>query len=85
MRYAKTEIFYLDFIESRYMIKELKTLTQDKWKLECEKEVIASHPPVETIVVSHRNSQVLASPFKISEQNDKQSDKKIIEQHNYTN
>ncbi|CAL8169727.1 unnamed protein product [Prunus armeniaca] len=30
MRLAKVEIFYLDFIESRYMSNELKTLTKEK-------------------------------------------------------
>ncbi|CAL9029357.1 unnamed protein product [Prunus brigantina] len=33
MRSAKVEIFYLDFVESRYMSSKLKTLTKEKWKL----------------------------------------------------
>ena len=44
-------------------------------------EVTASHPPVETIVINHKNVKITASPFKIPEQNDK----KLIEQNNYTN
>ncbi|CAL8118500.1 unnamed protein product [Prunus armeniaca] len=83
MRSAKVEIFYLDFIESRYMPSELKTLTKEKWKLIDRSEVEASHPPVETIVISHRNTLIPASPFKIVENDDES--KRIIEQNNYTN
>lgn len=62
-------IFYLDFVESHYMPKELKTLTQEKWKTEDNTEVIASHPPVETIIIGHKKARITTSPFKIPEQN----------------
>lgn len=42
---------------------------------------MASHLPVETIVISHKKAQITASPFKIPEANDK----KLVEQNNYTN
>ena len=32
MRTAKTEIYYLDFVENRYLPNELKNLTQEKWE-----------------------------------------------------
>ncbi|CAL8174669.1 unnamed protein product [Prunus armeniaca] len=83
MRSAKVEIFYLDFIESRYLTSELKTLTKEKWKLIDRSEIEASHPPVETIVISHRNTLIPASPFKTYENDDES--KRIIEQNNYTN
>ncbi|CAL8165373.1 unnamed protein product [Prunus armeniaca] len=68
MRSAKVEIFYLDFIESRYMTNELKTLTKEKWKMVDKTEVEASHPPVETIHMSMvANSYITNHSFRQSE------------------
>ncbi|CAL2257670.1 unnamed protein product [Prunus armeniaca] len=83
MRSAKVEIFYLDFVESRYMSSKLKTLTKEKWKLIDRSVVEASHPPVDTIIINHRNTPILASPFKTYENDDES--KRLIEQKNYTN
>ncbi|CAL9002903.1 unnamed protein product [Prunus brigantina] len=83
MRSAKVEIFYLDFVESRYMTNKLKTLTKEKWKMTNMTEVEASHPPVETIVISHKGTPIPASPFKAFETGD--SNRKLIEQNNYAN
>ncbi|CAL8990427.1 unnamed protein product [Prunus brigantina] len=83
MRSAKVEIFYLDFVESRYMTNELKTLTKEKWKMTDMTEVEASHPPVETIVINHKGAPIPASPFKAFETGD--SNRKLIEQNNYAN
>ncbi|KAI5348484.1 hypothetical protein L3X38_001371 [Prunus dulcis] len=84
MRSAKVEIFYLDFIESRYMSSdELKTLTKEKWKLVDKSVVESSHPPVETIIIEHQKAPVTAAPFKAFESNDPH--RKLIEQNNYTN
>ncbi|CAL2276992.1 unnamed protein product [Prunus armeniaca] len=83
MRSAKVEIFYLDFIESRYMFSELKTLTKEKWNLMDRSVVEASHPPVDTIIINHRNTPIPASPFKTYEKDD--DSKRLIEQNNYTN
>ncbi|KAI5350918.1 hypothetical protein L3X38_003809 [Prunus dulcis] len=84
MRSAKVEIFYLDFIESRYMSSdELKTLTKEKWKLVDKSVVESSHPPVETIIIEHQKAPVPATPFKTFESNDPH--RKLIEQNNYTN
>ncbi|KAI5339378.1 hypothetical protein L3X38_018650 [Prunus dulcis] len=81
---AKIEIFYLDFIESRYMTNdELKTLTKEKWKLVDKSVVESSHPPVETIIIEHQKAPVPATPFKTFESND--PNRKLIEQNNYTN
>ncbi|KAI5348486.1 hypothetical protein L3X38_001373 [Prunus dulcis] len=84
MRSAKVEIFYLDFIESRYMSSdELKTLTKEKWKLVDKSVVESSHPPVETIIIEHQKAPVRATPFKTFESNDPH--RKLIEQNNFTN
>ncbi|CAL9004309.1 unnamed protein product [Prunus brigantina] len=83
MRSAKVEIFYLDFIENRYMTSQLKTLNKEKWKMVDKTEVEASHPPVETIIISHKDTPIPASPFKAFESND--PNRRIIEQNNYAN
>ncbi|CAL9004328.1 unnamed protein product, partial [Prunus brigantina] len=64
MRSAKVEIFYLDFIESRYMSSELKTLTKEKWKMIDLTEVESSHPPVDTIVISHKGTPIPANKIE---------------------
>ncbi|CAL9012793.1 unnamed protein product [Prunus brigantina] len=83
MRSAKVEIFYLDFVESRYMSSKLKTLTKEKWKMVDQTEVESSHPPVETIIISHKGTPFPASPFKVFDNGD--PDRKLIEQNNYAN
>ncbi|CAL9001840.1 unnamed protein product, partial [Prunus brigantina] len=83
MRSAKVEIFYLDFVESRYMSSKLKTLTKEKWKMVDQTEVESSHPPVETIIISHKGTPFPASPFKVIDNGD--PDRKLIEQNNYAN
>ncbi|KAI5330043.1 hypothetical protein L3X38_029440 [Prunus dulcis] len=84
MRSARVEIFYLDFIESRYKSNdELKTLTKEKWNLINKTVVETSHPPVDTIIIDHKKSLVPATPFKTFESSD--PNRKLIEQNNYTN
>ncbi|CAL8992099.1 unnamed protein product [Prunus brigantina] len=83
MRSARVEIFYLDFVESRYMSSKLKTLTKEKWKMVDQTEVESSHPPVETIIISHKGTPFPASPFKVFDNGD--PDRKLIEQNNYAN
>ncbi|CAL2257315.1 unnamed protein product [Prunus armeniaca] len=77
-------MFYLDFIESRYSPTELKTITKEKWIKPDKTEVVASHPPAETIVFKHGSRSVVASPFKLTDPND-EPNKRLIEQNNYTN
>ncbi|CAL8074927.1 unnamed protein product [Prunus armeniaca] len=49
-----------------------------------DKSVIeASHPPVDTIIINHKNTPRPASPFKTFENND--DNRRLIEQNNYTN
>ncbi|KAI5346219.1 hypothetical protein L3X38_014098 [Prunus dulcis] len=84
MRSAKVEVFYLDFVESRYMATdELKTINKEKWKLVDKSVVESSHPPVETIIIDHQKAPVPATPFKTFESSDPH--RKLIEQNNYTN
>ncbi|CAL9029902.1 unnamed protein product [Prunus brigantina] len=84
MRTAKVEINYLDFVESRYISNELKTLTKEKWVKLDKSEVVSSHPPAEAILLTPGTKTIVATPFKIPDPTD-EPNKRLIEQNNYTN
>lgn len=44
MLQTKSEMFYLDFVEQIYQEKEVKSLTQEKWKREDNTQVLSSRP-----------------------------------------
>jgi hypothetical protein len=67
-----------------YLIENMvKTINKEKWKKEDNTVVSSRHPPLETIVINHRTSTIIASPFKLASENT--NVKKVIEQNNYTN
>ncbi|BBG93113.1 LRR and NB-ARC domains-containing disease resistance protein [Prunus dulcis] len=84
MRTAKVEINYLDFVEMRYINNELKTITKEKWVKSDKSEVVLSHPPVETILITAGTKIITAAPFKIPDPNN-ELNKCLVEQNNYTN
>ncbi|CAL9014719.1 unnamed protein product, partial [Prunus brigantina] len=84
MRSAKVEINYLDFVESRYISNELKTFTKEKWVKLDKSEVVLSHPPVETILITAGTKTITAAPFKIPDPTH-ELNKCLVEQNNYTN
>ncbi|CAL9004302.1 unnamed protein product [Prunus brigantina] len=84
MRSAKIEINYLDFVESRYISNELKTLTKEKWVKLDKSEVISCHPPIETILIHTGTKTITAAPFKIPDPTN-ELNKCLVEQNNYTN
>ncbi|CAL9012684.1 unnamed protein product, partial [Prunus brigantina] len=84
MRTAKVEINYLDFVESRYISNEIKTLTKEKWVKLDKSEVVSSHPPAETILLHVGTKTITAAPFKIPDPTN-ESNKCLVEQNNYTN
>ncbi|CAL9006292.1 unnamed protein product [Prunus brigantina] len=84
MRSARKEIHYLDFVESRYISNELKTLTKEKWIKLDKSEVVSSHPPVEAILITPGTKTIVAAPFKIPDPTD-EPNKRLVEQNNYTN
>ena len=59
------------------MIKKSKFVKEDKTF------VRSSHPPLETVLITHQKTEVKASPFKIA--NDQTPIISIIEQNNFTN
>ena len=80
---TKTEIYFLDFIDLINQNK-IQTLTKSKWKT-TDSTITSTHPPVETIIINHLQTQIPASPFKIIDEKHDPDHKKIIEQNNYSN
>jgi hypothetical protein len=69
--------------------KQMQTInrtTQNWLKVENKEVVHEEFPPYESIVISHRNYQLVASPIKNASLIDKiKKFEKIIEQNNYSN
>jgi hypothetical protein len=69
--------------------KQMQTInrtTQNWLKVENKEVVHEEFPPYESIVISHRNHQLLASPIKNASLSDEiKNFEKIIEQNNYSN
>jgi hypothetical protein len=67
MNEIESEIFYFDFVDEFYPPENtVKTITKEKWVKEDNTVVSSSHPPLETIVISHLKTDIKASPFKIA-------------------
>ena len=60
----------------------LNVLTKVKWTKQDKTIVQASHSPLETILLEHKNSEVIASPSKVTIKGEL---RKVVEQNNYTN
>ena len=69
--------------------KQMQTInrtTQNWLKVETKESVHEEFPPYESIVVNHRNHQLIASPIKkVSLSDEAKNFEKIIEQNNYSN
>ena len=69
--------------------KQMQTInrTTKNWlKVETKEVVYEEFPPYESIIINHRNQQLLASPIKnVSLSDETKNVKKIIEQNNYSN
>jgi hypothetical protein len=69
--------------------KQMQTInrtTQNWLKVENKEVVHEEFPPYESIIINHRNHQLLASPIKnVSLSDETKNFEKIIEQNNYSN
>ena len=69
--------------------KQMQTInrtTQNWLKVESKEVVHEEFPPYESIIISHRNQQLLASPIKnVSLSDELKNFEKIIKQNNYSN
>jgi hypothetical protein len=90
MQDLKREIYFFDFVDNYYSkFKKLNVVTKSKWTKHDKTSVESSHPPKESILINvgkDGKDLVKASPFKIPPTKpEKDEERKIIEQNNYTN
>ena len=88
MQDLKMNIHFFDFVENYYpQLKKLNVLTTTKWTKPDKTFVESNHPPKENILIKIGNDLVKASPFKLPPTKipEKDEERKIIEQNNYTN
>jgi hypothetical protein len=85
MQDLRMNIHFFYFVDYYYSeLKELNVLT--KWTKENKTTVESSHPPKENILINVGKDLVKASPFKLPPKTlEKDEERKIIEQNNYTN
>ena len=88
MQNLRMNIHFFDFVDKYYSeLKELNVLSTSKWTIENKTIVESSHPPKENILINVGNDLIKASPFKKppTKLPEKDDERKIIEQNNYTN
>jgi hypothetical protein len=67
-------------------MQTINRTTQNWLKVESKEVVHEKFPPYESIIINHRNQQLLASPIKnVSLSDETKNFEKIIEQNNYSN
>ena len=82
-------ILFFDFLENYYVPKDevsknhLNVIKKSNFVKEDKTIVRSSHPPLETILITCKKTDVKASPFKIAD--DQTPITSIIEQNNFTN
>ena len=87
MQDLRMNIHFFDFVENYYpKLTNLNVLTTSKWTKLDKTSIESTHPPKENILINVENKPIKASPFKLPPKNsEKDEERKIIEQNNYTN
>jgi hypothetical protein len=88
MQDLRMNIHFFNFVENYYpKLKNLNVLTTTTWTKQDKTLVESSHPPKENILIKVRNELVKSSSFKLppTKLPEKDEERKIIEQNNYTN
>ena len=81
MKLVKRNIYFFDFLENYH--SRINVLTKTTWiKKEDNSKISAVNPPLESVIISHKGTELVASPFKLSTDSEI---KKVVEQNNYTN
>ena len=84
MNQLKKHILFFDFLENYYVSKQhLNVIKKSNFVKEDKTIVRSSHPPLETILITTKKTDVKASPFKIVD--DQTSIVSLIGQNNFTN
>ena len=88
MQDLRMNIHFFDFVDYYYSeLKELNVLTTSKWTKHDKTSIESTHPPKDSILINVGNDLIKASPFKKppTKLPEKDEERKIIEQNNYTN
>jgi hypothetical protein len=87
MQDLRMNIHFFDFVDNYYpKLKNLNVLTTSTWTKLDKTFIESTHPPKENILINVENKLIKASPFKLPPKNsEKDEERKIIEQNNYTN
>jgi hypothetical protein len=87
-----TDIYFFPWFEQNYAkidINKINTVsrTKNSWiKVQNNEVVHEEYPPYESITLSHRGSQIIASPIKkVSLSDDNKNMENIIQQNTFTN
>jgi hypothetical protein len=87
-----TDIYFFPWFEQNYAkinINKINTVsrTKNSWiKVQNNEVVHEEYPPYESITLSHKGSQIIASPIKkVSLSDDNKNMENIIQQNNFTN
>ena len=88
MNSLQKHILFFDFLENYYVSKNvsknnLNTVKKSNFVKEDKTIVRSTHPPLETILIDCKGTEVKAYPFKIVDVDTHVL--KIIEQNNFTN
>ena len=89
MNQLKKHILFFDFLENYYVSKDevskhhFNVIKKSNFVREDKTIVRFSHPPLETVLITCKKTEVRASPFKIAD--DQTSIISLIEQNNFTN
>ena len=89
MNQLKKHIFFFDFLENYYVPKDevsknhVNVIKKSNFVKKDKTIVRSSHPPLETVLITHQKTEVKASLFKIAD--DQTPIISIIEQNNFTN
>jgi len=92
MNETRTDIYFFPWFEHNYAkinISKVNTISRSKnnWmKLQTNEVVHEEYHPYESITLSHRGSQIVASPLKkVSLSDDNKNMDNIIQHNNFTN
>ena len=88
MNSLQKHILFFDFLENYYVSKNvsknnLNMVNKSNFVKEDKTIVRSTHPPLETVLIDCKGTEVKASPFKIADADTPVL--KIIEQNNFTN
>ena len=78
--FSKNKYYFFDFLQNYHT--KINVLTKTWIKKEDNSKISAVNQPLESVIISHKGTELVAFPFKLSTDSEI---KKVVEQNNYTN